>query len=138
MLSRRRITAALVGLVILVFAGWLAKDVLGDDTASGTEVPGADSGLTVQTLSSLPPEAADTWELIRSQGPFPYPGRDGTVFGNREGILPPEESGYYREYTVPTPQSRDRGARRLVAGSSSELYYTGDHYDSFVVVDPNG
>lgn len=122
---------------MLVLGGWLVKDVLGDEPASGAPVPGADSGLAVQELSSLPPEAADTWQLIESDGPFPYPDRDGTVFGNREKILPQQESGYYREYTVPTPGSNDRGARRLVTGGSAELYYTGDHYESFVVVDPD-
>jgi len=136
-LSRRRITAALVGLVVLVIGGWLVKDATSGGAAPGGALPGADSGLAVQTLSSLPREASDTWELIRSGGPFPYPDRDGAVFGNREETLPQKEPGYYREYTVATPDEQDRGARRLVTGGSSELYYTGDHYESFVVVDPN-
>lgn len=58
------------------------------------------------------------------------------MFGNREGILPRKPSGYYHEYTVPTPGSPDRGARRLVTGEGGEVYYTADHYASFVVVDP--
>jgi ribonuclease T1 len=80
--------------------------------------------------SALPPEARETIVLIRRGGPFPFQ-KDGAVFGNREALLPRRERGYYREYTVRTPGSRDRGARRIVAGRSGELYYTDDHYRSF-------
>lgn len=89
-----------------------------------------DSGLPWVALQSLPPEAADTLDLIDAGGPFPYD-RDGVTFENRERILPDRQRGYYREYTVPTPGSDDRGARRIVTGSSDELYWTQDHYDSF-------
>ena len=81
-------------------------------------------------VAALPAEGRETLELIDAGGPFPYE-RDGVVFQNREGILPDESRGYYHEYTVPTPGSDDRGARRIVTGSGSELYYTDDHYDSF-------
>jgi ribonuclease T1 len=91
------------------------------------------------TLGELPPEARHTLLLIRQGGPFPYPHKDGSVFGNFEKRLPLQPRGYYREYTVPTPGRRDRGARRIVAGSgrggdvaaSGEYYYTADHYRSF-------
>ena len=83
--------------------------------------------------ASLPREARETLSLIRSGGPFPYQ-KDGTAFGNREALLPKRERGYYSEYTVITPGSRDRGARRVIAGKKGELYYTEDHYDSFVRV----
>jgi len=82
------------------------------------------------SLGQLPGEARETLALIRAGGPFPYP-RDGAVFGNREGLLPKHSRGYYREYTVRTPGARDRGARRIVAGSGGEYYYTDDHYRSF-------
>ena len=81
-------------------------------------------------LAQLPSEARETLARIRAGGPFPY-ARDGVVFGNREGLLPKRNRGYYREYTVKTPGSRDRGARRIVAGANGELYYTDDHYRSF-------
>ena len=81
-------------------------------------------------LEQLPPEAQRTLTSIKRGGPFPYR-RDGAVFGNRERRLPAREQGYYREYTVPTPGAKDRGARRIVAGRGSEYYYTDDHYDSF-------
>lgn len=128
--SSRRITVALIGLIVLVVAGWSVRAlVTGDDAGAGED-------LQVRALSELPAEAAGTWRLIEKGGPFPYR-EDGTVFGNRERLLPAEKSGYYREYTVGTPGSEDRGARRIVTGSGGELYYTADHYSSFVVVDPD-
>lgn len=80
--------------------------------------------------AELPAEARATLELIRAGGPFPYP-QDGRVFANREARLPPKNRGYYKEYTVRSPGARDRGARRIVAGSRGEYYYTDDHYRSF-------
>ena len=80
--------------------------------------------------SYLPPEAKVTISLIRKGGPFPY-AKDGAIFGNREGILPRQNRGYYREYTVKTPGERTRGARRIIWGKSGEFYYTEDHYNHF-------
>jgi ribonuclease T1 len=80
--------------------------------------------------SYLPPEAKYTISLIRKGGPFPY-AKDGAVFGNREAILPRQNRGYYREYTVKTPGERTRGARRFIWGRGGEFYYTADHYNHF-------
>ncbi|MER5969190.1 ribonuclease domain-containing protein [Streptomyces sp. NPDC002055] len=81
--------------------------------------------------SKLPDEAHTTLKLIDKGGPFPYP-KDGTVFSNREGELPDQSGDYYHEYTVETPGSPDRGARRIVTGEAKqEDYYTADHYSSF-------
>ena len=80
--------------------------------------------------AGLPLEARETLARIEAGGPHPYP-QDGRAFHNREGHLPPQPRGYYREYTVKTPGARDRGARRIVAGQGGEYYYTGDHYRSF-------
>ncbi|MFC9892502.1 ribonuclease domain-containing protein [Nocardia sp. NPDC127579] len=85
--------------------------------------------------SGLPAQAHHTLELIANQGPFPYR-QDGTVFQNREGILPGQSAGYYHEYTVETPGSPTRGARRIVTGQAvEEDYYTADHYRSFDLID---
>ena len=81
-------------------------------------------------LEKLPPEARHTVAIIKAGGPFPYQ-RDGSVFYNREGLLPKHSRGYYREYTVKTPGAKDRDARRIVAGQGGEFYYTDDHYRSF-------
>ena len=91
-------------------------------------------------LSELPREAQATEGLIRAGGPFPY-GKDGSVFGNRERLLPANRRGFYREYTVKTPGSRDRGARRIVCGGTvptrpESCFYTSDHYASFKRIVP--
>jgi len=97
-----------------------------------------DQGIPFVQAAALPGEARQTLTLIKQGGPFPYR-KDGSVFGNFERRLPARPRGYYREYTVPTPGSRDRGARRIVAGrgitgdvrTSGEYYFTNDHYRSF-------
>ncbi len=86
-------------------------------------------------LAELPREAQKTEQLIRAGGPFPY-AKDGMTFGNRERRLPRRDRGFYREYTVPTPGARTRGARRIVCGGTEArqpeaCYYTDDHYASF-------
>ncbi|MDQ0912175.1 ribonuclease T1 [Streptomyces canus] len=109
-------------LCVLVLAGCSATD---SDPARG--------GLATVQESKLPAEARQTLELVDRGGPFPY-AKDGSVFGNFERLLPAHQRGYYHEYTVPTPGSRDRGARRIVTGQGGEIYYTDDHYDSFRAV----
>jgi ribonuclease T1 len=94
-----------------------------------------DSGLPLVALSALPPEATEVMGLIGVGGPFPYP-QDGAVFENREALLPDADVGYYHEYTVPTPGSPDRGARRIVIADQGEAYWTDDHYASFWRIAP--
>jgi ribonuclease T1 len=88
------------------------------------------NGLQEIAVAELPPEADRTLELIARGGPYPYR-QDGQVFENREKLLPLQPSGYYREFTVVTSGSDDRGARRIVVGQKGEHYYTDDHYSSF-------
>ncbi len=84
---------------------------------------------------ALPPEAQQTLRLIAHGGPFPYR-KDGVVFHNRERRLPARERGCYREYTVPTPDENDRGARRIVTSCDGDNFYTSDHYRSFRRIRP--
>jgi ribonuclease T1 len=89
-------------------------------------------------VSELPREGQKTYQTIRKGGPFPYE-KDGTIFGNRERLLPREARGFYREYTVRTPGVRHRGARRIVCGGlvpaePKACYYTEDHYASFRLI----
>jgi ribonuclease T1 len=131
----RRFFAALLALVSFGFAG--------------AEAARESAPIATVAVAELPREARETLALIGRGGPFPYE-RDGAVFGNFEKLLPPRERGYYREYTVPTPGARGRGARRIVAGGcggeqgrtrspppavapcrGGEYYYTDDHYRSF-------
>jgi ribonuclease T1 len=94
----------------------------------------AENQPAVVHVTELPRQGRETYELIRLGGPFPYD-KDGAVFGNRERVLPAEKRGFYREYTVTTPGSRDRGARRIVCGGPKRAphacFYTADHYASF-------
>ncbi len=94
----------------------------------------SDAGTSTISVNALPPQGRETWELIRKGGPFAH-GKDGSVFGNRERLLPAKQRGYYLEYTVRTPGARDRGARRIVCGGPPRVpdacFYTGDHYASF-------
>lgn len=90
----------------------------------------ATTGLPTVPVAALPPEAVDTLELIAAGGPYPYR-KDGATFANREGLLPRQAGGFYREYTVETPGSDDRGARRIVAGADGSRFWTDDHYASF-------
>ena len=92
------------------------------------------AAITTVPLTKLPPEAKTTIGLIERGGPFPYPQKDGTVFGNFEKRLPIAARSYYREYTVPTPGARNRGARRIIASQQREYYYTGDHYATFAKI----
>ena len=137
-----RPTGALaVFLVLAVVVGiWLLN---GRDPGTGTD-PGPasdaqaasldpDSGLPYVKVDDLPDEAVTTIGLIDRGGPFDYD-QDGSTFGNFEGLLPDQPRGYYAEYTVKTPGSADRGARRIVAGDRGELFWTADHYDSFARV----
>ena len=105
---------------------------------SGTALARGPAPIGDIPAAALPAEARATLGLIKAGGPLPY-AKDGSVFSNREKMLPTRSRGYYREYTVKTPGARDRGARRIVAGAgaagdvriSGEYYYTEDHYNSF-------
>lgn len=103
------------------------------DTRRAVEPP-------VVALSQLPAEATEVHRSILAGGPFRHD-RDGTVFFNRERKLPAGERGWYREYTVPTPGARHRGARRIVCGgrvptAPQACWYTADHYASFSRIHP--
>ncbi|GHI09154.1 ribonuclease N [Streptomyces cellostaticus] len=130
----RRVPRALAGLLVclsVLLTG--CSSHTGTATAPGASTPAWARGMATVEESRLPAEARQTLALIDKGGPFPY-ARDGVVFGNFEGLLPRRQRGYYHEYTVRTPGSRDRGARRLVTGQGAEIYYTDDHYKSFRAV----
>jgi ribonuclease T1 len=121
------------GLVLTLAGAALLSGVVQARSA----VPGASSTVA---LAELPVEAKTTHRLILQGGPFPHD-KDGTVFGNRERMLPRQARGFYREYTVHTPGSRDRGARRIVCGgrqpqAPESCFYTDDHYASFRKIAP--
>ena len=118
---------ALTSVILAAAIGPLAQAREQADRAAGSKP-------AVVRLTELPTQGRKTYELIFQGGPFPYD-KDGVVFGNRERALPAAKRGFYREYTVTTPGSRDRGARRIVCGGPARTpyacYYTADHYASF-------
>ena len=110
-----------------------ALSVFGTGLVQSKEAP--PGNVPIIALSDLPVQGQAIMKLIYQGGPFRYD-KDGTVFGNREKLLPLRQRGYYREYTVRTPGERSRGARRIVCGglqptSPNACYYTADHYASF-------
>jgi ribonuclease T1 len=122
---------ALAGVILAAaFSGPLAQ------ARSRADVPEISSPAVIR-VAELPAPGRKTYELIFQGGPFPHD-KDGVVFGNREHLLPAAKRGFYREYTVPTPGSRDRGARRIVCGGPATTpqacYYTADHYASFRMI----
>lgn len=129
-MAGRKSIALLVVAIVLAFGG-LGRGLFVPDEPVREAVV---AGIGDIHVASLPREAREVLRLIREDGPFPY-SKDGSAFGNREGLLPPQPPGYYAEYTVPTPGARDRGARRIVAGGRprgmGDNYYTDDHYRSF-------
>ena len=140
-LSTRTISSIIGVLVVLVAAFVGAGQIGGQDggrVGGGEDPPDTRAHATVAGTSSgwidavqLPAEAREVLAEIDHGGPFDYPGKDGSVFGNYEGLLPHQASGYYHEYTVETPGSSTRGARRIITGRDGELYWTADHYESF-------
>jgi ribonuclease T1 len=131
----------LLKLLLLVAFALGAAACAREEPASPARAPA--TPIAEVSLEALPTQARQTLALIEQGGPFPYR-KDGSVFANRERLLPRQPHGYYTEYTVPTPGSRDRGARRIVAGkgatgnpaTSGEYYYTDDHYQSFRRIRP--
>ena len=98
--SLRRVGAATVAALAVAFASG-PVDARGPTTAQGERA--------VIAFAELPPQAQETHRLIRQGGPFPYE-KDGTVFFNRERLLPVKPRGYYREYTCllyTSPSPRD-------------------------------
>ena len=125
------------GAAVVVAAGLAAG---GFATSVVARTPDSPGRVAPVALGTLPAEAQATHRLILAGGPFPYP-KDGSVFGNRERLLPMYPRGHYREYTVKTPGARNRGARRIVCGGQpptqpEACYYTADHYASFKRIAP--
>jgi ribonuclease T1 len=140
-MDSNRIRAALAAAVV---AGVVAAGIAipgGGDSSPGTPEALPTTATTEETSTRGTPAAEESIEIARvlraieAGDPLPYE-EDGGVFQNREGLLPDEPLGYYREYTVETSGSTDRGARRLVIGEAGETYYTDDHYASFRQINP--
>ncbi len=124
----------------LIFLAAVCAVLIGAWLQRGEKVAAPQPGHAPSRIEQVVPDPAEraqvlaTIALIERGGPFPHR-QDGTIFGNRESRLPAQARDYYREYTVPTPGAKDRGARRLIRGQAGELYYTRDHYRTFMKID---
>ena len=76
-----------------------------------------------------------TLDRISAGKKFPYR-NDGSVFNNKEELLPQQMTGYYREYVHPTIGVNGPGPQRIVIGQGGEIFYTPDHYGTFIRVNP--
>ncbi len=133
----------LLGLLAVIYFGFSAvqPELVLEDASTNTS-SSSTSIVTPATASNAitgDAQIDNTIALIQQGGPYPYPDKDGSTFGNRESRLPAEARGYYREYTVPTPGVSHRGARRIVTGGNppTVYYLTLDHYDSFSKLEVN-
>jgi len=54
------------------------------------------------------------------------------IFRNDQGLLPRRSPGYYQEFVHPTPGVSGVGPQRIIRGQGGELYYTPDHYKTFI------
>jgi ribonuclease T1 len=137
-LPKRFASVSGTGFVKLALTGMLFVTCIAPSGVHAKQAASSDSLATIK-VAELPQQGQQTYERIHQGGPFPYE-KDGTVFGNRERLLPAAKRGFYREYTVKTPGSRDRGAKRIICGGQPKTpdtcFYTADHYSSFHRIQP--
>ncbi|GEM_PF-2665509 len=99
-----------------------AADVAGPGARATTDIVATTNGLV---------NVRSTIDRIKAGDKLPHR-HDGSVFQNREGLLPKQIDGYYREFVHPTPGVNGPGAQRVIQGQNGELYYSPDHYRTFV------
>ncbi len=136
-MRRNRSLWVVVAIVLVGLWAWTQQTGNGalhapTGSTPGLNAPVALPGSSARYPTFLPAEAHAVLNAIADGGPYEHR-QDGGVFQNRERLLPRQPRGYYHEFTVETPGSRDRGARRIVTGGDPpvEYFYTDDHYRSF-------
>ena len=58
----------------------------------------------------------------------------GDRFGNYEGLLPDAPGREYHECDIDTLHAASRGAKRIIYSNDGLIYYTEDHYESFILL----
>lgn len=58
----------------------------------------------------------------------------GDRFGNYEGLLPDAPGREYHECDIDTLHAASRGAKRIVYSNDGLIYYTENHYESFILL----
>ena len=125
-------------LIVLCFIGlsFFMPSASVDDTKTTTQSWMLSISWVVDRVQSRVQWILDDAEVIQTieniEKDTPKYNKDGAVFMNRERLLPVQkDQNYYSEWTVRTPWSSDRWARRIIEGKRGELYFTDDHYLSF-------
>ena len=100
----------------------------------------APKGVVTRFVTGADGKIADlgpTLDRIKNGVKFPHR-NDGTIFKNREGLLPSKPAGYWTEHVHPTPGGKGPGLQRIVIGQNGEIYFTPDHYKTFIPLNPSG
>jgi guanyl-specific ribonuclease Sa len=106
---------------------WLGRDL---DVTSKQGVTDTQAPALQQQISAVVESLNQTGSPppgVRQGG---LPGKHG-VYGNRSGALPVQPEGYYTESDV-WPGPGRRGAERIVVGGPGEVWYSPDHYGTFL------
>lgn len=107
--------------------GGVASKLVGRSSATKT------STRFVSTAEGVVHDLKPTLDRIASGGKFPHR-NDGSIFKNMEGLLPKQNAGYYREFVHPTPGVNGPGAMRVVTGQNGQMWFTPDHYKTFIPI----
>jgi RHS repeat-associated protein len=101
---------------------------------NGSDVRAANTSTRfVSTAEGVVHDLKPTLDRIASGGKFPHT-TDGSIFKNMEGLLPKQNAGYYKEFVHPTPGVKGPGAMRVVIGQGGEMWFTPDHYKTFIPI----
>jgi guanyl-specific ribonuclease Sa len=87
----------------------------------------------VSTAEGVVHDLKPTLDRIASGGKFPHR-NDGSIFKSLEGLLPKQNAGYYNEFVHPTLGGKGPGAMRIVTGQGGEMWFTPDHYKTFIPI----
>jgi RHS repeat-associated protein len=78
-------------------------------------------------------DVSPTLNRISSGVKFPHR-NDGSIFKNLEGLLPNKPAGYYNEFVHPIPGMKGPGPMRIVTGQGGEMWFTPNHYKTFIPI----
>ncbi|HVZ96160.1 MAG TPA: ribonuclease domain-containing protein [Chitinophagaceae bacterium] len=155
----KSISQLLLGAIALLVIGfYIGKNFSGSDNKATTTTTSpvntgnkvnepsthaASAENTIRSVAGVPQRALDVLQYVRAHGE-PMEGYvGGRTFGNYEHRLPEtDEKGnpmHYREWDVnPKIEGQNRGTERLITSANGQAWYTGDHYQTFIEIKPDG
>ena len=85
-------------------------------------------------LPTVPKQAIDTLDYIRNNGSAPpgYRSREYANDGRNGTYILPDDAPYHEYDIYSFTPGVNRGAERIVVGSSGTAWYTADHYHTFI------